>query len=97
VNCRVPKNKRPEIADFLRDILEAKQRGIHKHGLWFWNLSPFFDRVLGSGEREKAVDFWKDFNAEHTVSKKHLEGILRMVRSRLPIFGANGASPRDFD
>jgi DNA-binding NtrC family response regulator len=72
----VPKDKLPEIADFLRDILEAKKKGTHRHGRWFWKLKPFFDKVFGSGWREKDRDFWNDFDAKHTVSKKDLEEIL---------------------
>jgi DNA-binding response OmpR family regulator len=72
----VPKDKLPEIADFLRDILEAKQRGTHRQGRWFWKLKPFFDKVFGSGWREKDRAFWNDFDAQHTVSKKDLEDIL---------------------
>ena len=72
----VPKDKLPEIADFLRDILEAKQRGAHRQGRWFWKLKPFFDKVFGSGWREKDRAFWNDFDAQHTVSKKDLEDIL---------------------
>jgi DNA-binding response OmpR family regulator len=72
----IPKDKLPEIADFLRDILEAKQKGTQKHGRWFWKLKPFFDKVFGSGWREKNRDFWNDFDAKHTVSKKDLEEIL---------------------
>jgi DNA-binding NtrC family response regulator len=72
----VPKDKLPEIADFLRDTLEAKQRGSHKQGRWFWRLKPFFDKVFGSGWREKDRDFWNDFDAKHTVSKKDLEEML---------------------
>jgi CheY-like chemotaxis protein len=72
----VPKDKLPEIADFLRDILEAKQKGTLRHGRWFWKLKPFFDKVFGSGWREKHRDFWNDFDAKHTVSKKDLEDIL---------------------
>jgi hypothetical protein len=72
----VPKDKLPEIADFLRDILEAKQKGTQRHGRWFWKLKPFFDKVFGSGWREKDREFWNDFDAKHTVSKKDLEEIL---------------------
>ena len=72
----VPKDKLPEIADFLREVLETKQKGTQKHGGWFWKLKPFFDKVFGSGWREKDRDFWNDFDSKHTVSKKDLEEIL---------------------
>jgi CheY-like chemotaxis protein len=73
----VPKDKLPEIADFLRDVLETKHKGTHRHGgRWFWQLKPFFDKVFGSGWREKDRDFWNDFDAKHTVSKKDVEEIL---------------------
>ena len=72
----VPKDQLSEIANFLRDILEVKQKGGQKHGRWFWRLKPFFDKVFGSGWREKDRDFWNDFDAKHTVSKKDLEDIL---------------------
>jgi CheY-like chemotaxis protein len=72
----VPKDKLPEIADFLRDVLVAKQKGAQRHGRWFWQLKPFFDKVFGSGWREKDRDFWNDFDSKHPVSKKDLEEIL---------------------
>jgi DNA-binding response OmpR family regulator len=72
----VPKDKLPEIVDFLRDILETKQTGTQRHGRWFWKLKPFFDKVFGSGWREKDREFWNDFDAKHTVSRKDLEEIL---------------------
>jgi DNA-binding response OmpR family regulator len=75
-NCYIPKDKLPEIADFLRDLLEAKQKGTEQQAHWFRKLIPFFDKVFGSGWREKDKDFWKHFDDKRTVSKKDLDEIL---------------------
>ena len=72
----VPKDKLPEIASFVKDILEASQEGVHRPGGWFLRLKPFFDKHFGEGWREKDRAFWQDFDNRHVIGKKDLEEIM---------------------
>jgi DNA-binding NtrC family response regulator len=72
----VPKDKLPEIASFVSDILEAKQKGGQKPASWFVNLKPFFDKHFGPGWREKDKEFWQDFDDQNVIGKKDLEEIM---------------------
>lgn len=72
----IPKDKIADISTFLRDILEAHEKGIEKHGNWFARLKPFFDKKFGAGWREKDKEFWKDFDKKYVVTKKELEDIM---------------------
>jgi DNA-binding NtrC family response regulator len=72
----VPKEKMSEIATFLADVLEARERGINKHGNWFARLKPFFDKKFGADWREKEREFWMDFDKNYIVTKKELEEIM---------------------
>ena len=72
----VPKDKLPEIASFVKDILEARQKGAEKPARWFVRLIPFFDKHFGTGWRDKDKDFWNDFDTKNVVNKKDLEEIM---------------------
>jgi len=74
----VPKDRLADIPIFIRDILEARRKGIQKHGGWFTKLRPFFDKIFGPEWREKDKDFWKEFDETYDtrVSKEELEKIL---------------------
>ena len=74
----IPKDKIADITTFLKDILEARQKGIEKHGTWFARLKPFFDKKFGAGWREKDKEFWKEFDKAYTgpTSKEELEDIM---------------------
>jgi DNA-binding response OmpR family regulator len=72
----VPKDKLPEITSFVKDILEASQKGGHKPGRWFIRLKPFFDKHFGEEWREKDKEFWQDFDAQTVITKKDLEEIM---------------------
>ena len=72
----IPKDKLYDIDTYLRELLEARNKGVAKHGKWFVRLKPFFDKKFGSGWREKNKDFWNEFDKIHYVSKKELEEIL---------------------
>lgn len=72
----VPKDKLPEIASFVKEILRANQTGGQKPGSWFVRLRPFFDKHFGPGWREKDKDFWQDFDEKTLVGKKDLEEIM---------------------
>ncbi len=72
----VPKDKLSELPSFVKDILEIRQKMAEKRGRWFVKLKPFFDKHFGEGWREKDKEFWKDFDARHTVNKKDLEDMM---------------------
>jgi hypothetical protein len=72
----VPKDKISDISTFVKDILEARQRGIRKHANWFDRLKPFFDKKFGSAWRERDNEFWQDFDRTHVITKEELEEIL---------------------
>jgi len=72
----IPKDKIADIATFLRNLLEAHEKGIEKHGDWFARLRPFFDKKFGAGWREKDEEFWKDFDRDYTVTKEELEKMM---------------------
>ena len=72
----VPKDKIGDIGTYVVDILEAREKGVEKHGGWFARLKPFFDRKFGSGWRDQHKDFWKEFDDTYRVSKDELEDIM---------------------
>ena len=74
----IPKDRVADIPLFLKEVLEAKQKGIKKHGGWFTRLRPFFDRKFGPGWRQKDREFWKEFDASYDlrVSKEELGKML---------------------
>lgn len=72
----VPKDKISDISTFVKDILEARQRGIREHANWFARLKPFFDKKFGSAWRERDNEFWQDFDRTHVITKEELEEIL---------------------
>ena len=58
----VPKEKMTDIAIFLKDILEADQKGLKGIGKWFSRLEDFFDKKFGYYWKEKYerdLNFWK--------------------------------------
>lgn len=74
----VPKDRLADIPFFMRDILEAHEKGIQKHGGWFTSLKPFFDKKFGPKWRERDKDFWKEFDETYNtrVTKEELEDVL---------------------
>ena len=72
----VPKDKLPQITEFIADILEGRNKGKDRRGRWFARLKPFFDSHFGEGWKEKDKDFWDDFERKTVVSKSEVEEIL---------------------
>ncbi|MBN2125460.1 MAG: response regulator [Deltaproteobacteria bacterium] len=72
----IPKEKLGDIALFIQDVLEVRQKGLEKHGRWFARLKPFFDKEFGEGWRDKDREFWDSFDRKWVVGKKDLEGML---------------------
>ncbi|MCF8085125.1 MAG: response regulator [Deltaproteobacteria bacterium] len=73
----VPKDKIADIGVYIKDILEAKEKGIDKHGVWFKRLEPFFDRKFGTDWKKAHEEFWKDFDKAYITSKEELEEIMK--------------------
>lgn len=60
----IPKDKISETDTFLKDILEAHERGIKKLGKWFARLEPFFEEKFGAYWKERIKEdpeFWKKY------------------------------------
>lgn len=54
----VPKDEMHHIADFLADILEAREKNKNVWIKWYERMSGFCDRRFGSGWREEEPEFW---------------------------------------
>ena len=72
----VPKDRLPDIASFLTDILKASEKGIKKEGTWFTRLRPFFDKKFGTDWRKKDEKFWKNFDKTYHVSEEEIKKIM---------------------
>jgi DNA-binding NtrC family response regulator len=72
----LPKDKMVDIADFLAELIQSRQKGIKRSGAWFEKLRPFFDEKFGTGWREKDKDFWKDFEKSYVPSKEDVRKLL---------------------
>jgi len=57
----LPKDEMVNIAVFLEDILEAKEKGKSTWGRWIGRLASVWDKKFGPDWREKEKDFWKEF------------------------------------
>jgi len=56
----IPKDELANLTDHAADVIRARIMG--KHGTWFSNLKPFFDKTFGKGWREKDRTFWNSFD-----------------------------------
>jgi DNA-binding NtrC family response regulator len=72
----VPKDKLSEIKIYVEDILEAREKGTEKQGVWFARLKPFYDKKFGPDWRKEHKEFWKEFGEKYHVSKEELEEIM---------------------
>lgn len=54
----VPKDEMHRIADFLVDILEAREKNKNVWVKWYERMSGFCDRRFGPGWQEDEPDFW---------------------------------------
>ncbi len=71
----LPKDKMVDIADYLADLFNARQKG-KKNGAWFTRLRPLFDEKFGPGWRKTDEAFWKDFDRKMIPSRKELNQML---------------------
>jgi len=61
----VPKDRISKIADFLRDILEARNRGRHFWWRWLDRLGDaYWERKFGPGWKDADREFWEEFHRE---------------------------------
>ncbi len=72
----IPKDRMFEIDIYLRELLQARARGIEKSGTWFARLGGYFDQRFGSGWKHKDKKFWEEFDRTYKVSKEELQDIL---------------------
>jgi DNA-binding NtrC family response regulator len=72
----IPKDKMYEIDVYLREIFQARKKGIEKSGNWFARLGSFFDERFGHGWKNKDKKFWEEFDKTYVVSKDELEKIM---------------------
>jgi len=72
----IPKDKIGDIAIYLEEIFQAKEKGIEKSGTWFARLSSFFDDRFGYGWKTKNKRFWSEFDRTYEVHKDELERLL---------------------
>ena len=57
----VPKEKMSEIATYLNDILEAKEKGKSFWWRWFDRFAAYYDNKFGPDWKEGDKDFWEKF------------------------------------
>jgi DNA-binding NtrC family response regulator len=57
----IPKEEMADIATFLNDILEAKNKGEHSWGRWLERFGSFFNKRFGPDWRDKYKEFWTTF------------------------------------
>ena len=57
----LPKDEMDNIATYLNDILEAKDKGQHFWWRWLDRLGSFYERRFGADWQEKDKDFWRRF------------------------------------
>jgi DNA-binding NtrC family response regulator len=57
----VPKDEMANIAAFLEDILEAKEKGQNFWWRWLDRLGTYYEKKFGADWQNKDEEFWKDF------------------------------------
>ena len=57
----LPKEEMVNIASFLNDILDAKEKGKSTWGRWYDKLGSFFERKFGEDWQKDEKEFWEKF------------------------------------
>ena len=57
----IPKERMADIASFLKEILEAKEKGKNTWWRWFERLGSYFDNTFGSDWQKQDRRFWESF------------------------------------
>ena len=59
----VPKEKMSEIATYLNDVFEAKEKGKSFWWRWFDRFAVYYDRKFGPQWKETDEEFWNKFGS----------------------------------
>lgn len=57
----VPKDQIANIATYLADIFETKEKGKHFWWRWLDRFNTYYERVFGQGWQDKYKEFWEKF------------------------------------
>jgi DNA-binding NtrC family response regulator len=57
----LPKEEMAKIAEFLEEVLEAKEKGKHLWSRWLERWGAFYDRKFGSEWKDEDKEFWEKF------------------------------------
>ncbi|MFO7740017.1 MAG: response regulator [Desulfatiglandaceae bacterium] len=57
----IPKDEMVNIATFLEDILEAREKGKNFWWRWLDRLGDYYERQFGPGWQKKDKEFWEEF------------------------------------
>lgn len=72
----IPKEQMADIATYLAEIIQARQKGIGKPKKWLKRLAPFFDKKFGPEWKAEHKQFWADFDRIKSVTRKEAEDML---------------------
>ena len=72
----IPKDKISEIAVYITDILEPREKGGKRGAGWFEKLEPYFDKKFGEGWKEKDREFWDVYDRKYRAGKDEIEEML---------------------
>jgi CheY-like chemotaxis protein len=59
----VPKEEMANIAVYLDDILDAKEKGKEFWRRWFERFEPYYDKKFGPGWKNKHKEFWEELES----------------------------------
>ena len=57
----IPKEEMANIASFLNDVLDAKEKGKNPWARWYDRMGSFFEKKFGPKWQEDERDFWEKF------------------------------------
>ena len=72
----IPKEQMADIAAYLAQSIQARQKGIGKPKKWLKRLVPFFDKKFGPEWKAEHKQFWADFDRIKSVTRKEAEDML---------------------
>jgi DNA-binding NtrC family response regulator len=58
----VPKDELHNIELFLKDVLEAKEKGRHSWSRWLDRFNSYYEKVFGEDWQDHDKEFWEKFN-----------------------------------
>ena len=72
----IPKEQMADIATYLKEIIQARQKGTGKPQKWLKRLSPFFDKKFGPEWKAEHKEFWAEYDHVKPITKKEVEDML---------------------